>query len=181
VRFHKRGFRLAEMKNTEIHRRRVEEAAPQRQPFGVALAKLDAGMKLLRVRDHSGGKIDAEHRRASFRCGSRDIARTAGNVKKSHAALEPRGSQQRTDCLASQIAKRSMVFIGNSFPTGMLEVAEFLRVKNHKGPCLRRTTLSSKEFFFNGAGVSIMRDDACSLTPRLNFFSVGHAEVKNES
>src|SRR6266545_3644102 len=96
-------------------------------------AKLDAGMKLLRVRDHSGGKIDAEHRRASFRCGSRHVTRTAGNVKKSHAALEPRGSQQRTDCLAGQIAKSLVVFIGNAFPTGMFEVTEFLRVKNHKG------------------------------------------------
>ena len=118
------------MQNPKVHHGGIKQTVSEWQLFGIAFAKLDAGVKPLCVRDHCGRKIDPESDRAALcrrRC---DVTRAARNIDDFDSSLCARRIQQRFNSLRGQADESLMIGLGNGLPTRVFEVMESMRF-NH--------------------------------------------------
>jgi hypothetical protein len=112
------------MKQCKIGYDPIEGLVSKGELLRVAFAKLYAREQPPRDADHLAGEIHAESSRAAPGGGRGNIAGATTDIEHRHSFPNLRRIEQRRDELAGRAGPDGIVFVGDPFPTFMLELGE---------------------------------------------------------
>ena len=144
--FRKRLIRPRQMKDAEIHHRRVEQSIAERQLFRVAFAKLDLGIAPSSFCDHSRGEVDPDNR-CTASCGSRGHVTGSGrDIDYSCARFDAGGVEEWLYALYREVAEGLMILPRNTLPTAVLELAKGVGINHVRSVLTSNKTAADLHF-----------------------------------